>query len=118
MTKYWKNIDSKLNPINKEEKLPENKNQSNRRDFLKLFGFGLASTFVLSRCENMTHKAIPYLIKPEEITPSMANYYASSFFDGDKYNSILVKVLDGRPIKIEGNELSKISQGATNSITQ
>ncbi len=118
MNKYWKNIDSKLNPINKEEKLPENKNQSNRRDFLKLFGFGLASTFVLSRCENMTHKAIPYLIKPEEITPSMANYYASSFFDGDKYNSILVKVLDGRPIKIEGNELSKISQGATNSITQ
>jgi molybdopterin-containing oxidoreductase family iron-sulfur binding subunit len=48
----------------------------------------------------------------------MANYYASSFFDGDKYNSILVKVLDGRPIKIEGNDLSSISQGATNSITQ
>ena len=119
MARYWKNIDSKLNPLkNKEENLPENKNQTNRRDFLKLFGFGLASTFVLSRCENITHKAIPYLIKPEEITPSMANYYASTFFDGDKYNSILVKVLDGRPIKIEGNELSSISQGATNSITQ
>ncbi|NOQ27050.1 MAG: 4Fe-4S dicluster domain-containing protein [Bacteroidales bacterium] len=119
MAKYWKNIDSELNPLNnKEENLPENKNQTNRRDFLKLFGFGLASTLVLSRCENMTHKAIPFLIKPEEITPSMANYYASGFFDGDKYNSILVKVLDGRPIKIEGNELSNISQGATNSITQ
>jgi Fe-S-cluster-containing dehydrogenase component/anaerobic selenocysteine-containing dehydrogenase len=119
MTKYWKNVDGKLKTIdNKKEKSPKKNTDTNRRDFLKLFGFGLASTFVLSRCENVTHKAIPYLIKPEEITPSKANYYASSFFDGDKYNSILVKVLDGRPIKIEGNDLSSISQGATNSITQ
>lgn len=116
MTKYWKSIDG--NSIqNKEEKI-EKKSPTNRRDFLKTFGFGLASTFILSRCENAAHKAIPYLIKPEEVTPSMANYYASSFFDGDKFNSILVKVLDGRPIKIEGNDLSGISQGATNSITQ
>ena len=119
MTKYWKNVDGKLNSIHIENKeLAQNSFHTNRRDFLKLFGFGLASTFVLSRCENITHKAIPFFIKPEEITPSMSNYYASSFFDGDKYNSILVKVLDGRPIKIEGNNLSSISQGATNSITQ
>jgi molybdopterin-containing oxidoreductase family iron-sulfur binding subunit len=117
MTKYWKSIDGKIGQ-DKEEIQEKKITSTNRRDFLKLFGFGLASTFVLSRCENAAHKAIPYLIKPEEITPSMANYYASSFFDGDKYNSILVKVLDGRPIKIEGNDLSSISQGATNSITQ
>ncbi|MCB2194562.1 MAG: 4Fe-4S dicluster domain-containing protein [Bacteroidetes bacterium] len=116
MTKYWKSLDG--NSIQKKEDKKETKSPTNRRDFLKMFGFGLASTFVLSRCENAAHKAIPYLIKPEEITPSMANYYASSFFDGDKFNSILVKVLDGRPIKIEGNDLSTISQGATNSITQ
>ena len=117
MTKYWKSINGKTEG-NKEDSQEKKIISTNRRDFLKLFGFGLASTFVLSRCENAAHKAIPYLIKPEEITPSMANYYASSFFDGDKYNSILVKVLDGRPIKIEGNDLSSISQGATNSITQ
>ncbi|HAF27538.1 MAG TPA: molybdopterin oxidoreductase [Bacteroidales bacterium] len=116
MAKYWKSLDG--NTIeNKDSKL-EKISSTNRRDFLKMFGFGLASTFVLSRCENMTHKAIPYLIKPEEITPSMANYYASTFFDGDKYGSILVKVIDGRPIKIEGNELSSISQGSANSILQ
>ncbi len=116
MTKYWKSLDG--NSIqNKKEKV-EKKSSTNRRDFLKTFGFGLASTFILSRCENAAHKAIPYLIKPEEVTPSIANYYTSSFFDGDKFNSILVKVLDGRPIKIEGNDLSSISLGATNSITQ
>ncbi|MFC2150893.1 4Fe-4S dicluster domain-containing protein [Bacteroidota bacterium] len=116
MTKYWKSLDG-ISIQDKDDK-HEKKTPTNRRDFLKMFGFGLASTFVLSRCENAAHKAIPYLIKPEEITPSMANYYASSFFDGDKFNSILVKVLDGRPIKIEGNDLSSISNGATNSITQ
>ncbi|PLX12221.1 MAG: hypothetical protein C0597_13760 [Marinilabiliales bacterium] len=116
MTKYWKSLDG--NSIKNKEEKDKPKSPTNRRDFLKTFGFGLASTFVLTRCENAAHKAIPFLIKPEEVTPSMANYYASSFFDGDKFNSILVKVLDGRPIKIEGNDLSSISRGATNSITQ
>ena len=27
-------------------------------------------------------KTIPYLIKPEEITPGVANWYASSYWDG------------------------------------
>ncbi|MFP4025351.1 MAG: 4Fe-4S dicluster domain-containing protein [Thiohalospira sp.] len=116
MGKYWKSLDG--NNIQNTENKKESIIPTNRRDFLKMFGFGLASTFVLSRCENATHKAIPYLIKPEEITPSNANYYASSFFDGDRFNSILVKVLDGRPIKIEGNDVSVISKGATDSITQ
>ncbi|NJK86485.1 MAG: molybdopterin oxidoreductase, partial [Bacteroidales bacterium] len=63
-------------------------------------------------------KAIPYLIKPEEITPGLANYYASTFFDGNDYCSILVKVRDGRPIKIEGNRMSSITSGGTNARTQ
>ena len=116
MAKYWKSIDN--NTSNKEKEQNKGKGQTTRRDFLKTFGFGLASTLVLSRCESVTQKAIPYLIKPEELTPSKASYYASSFFDGNTYSSILVKVLDGRPIKIEGNDLSSMSQGATNGITQ
>ena len=99
MTKYWKSLDG--NSINNKEEKDNSKSSSNRRDFLKTFGFGLASTFVLTRCENAAHKAIPFLIKPEEVTPSMANYYASSFFDGDKFNSILVKVLMEDPSRLK-----------------
>jgi hypothetical protein len=38
MTKYWKNVDGKLETIkNKNEESLENNKGTNRRDFLKLF---------------------------------------------------------------------------------
>jgi len=90
----------------------------NRRDFLKLFGFTVASAAVAASCEQPVRKAIPFLIQPEEITPGKANYYASTFYDGNDYCSILVKVRDGRPIKIEGNTLSTVTGGGTSARTQ
>jgi len=97
---------------------PVETSPSNRRDFLKLFGFAIASAAVVSSCEQPVRKAIPYLIKPDSITPGKANYYASTFFDGNDYCSILVKVRDGRPIKIEGNTLSSITKGGTSARIQ
>lgn len=92
--------------------------ESSRRDFLKLFGFTVASAAVAASCEQPVRKAIPYLIRPEEITPGKSNFYASTYFDGNEYASILVKVRDGRPIKIEGNTLSSITQGGTSARVQ
>jgi hypothetical protein len=89
-----------------------------RRDFLKLFGFSVASAAVVSSCEKPVQKAIPYLIKPEEVVPGKASYYASTFYDGTEYCSVLVKVRDGRPIKIEGNQQSPVSRGGTSARVQ
>ncbi|TCD12532.1 4Fe-4S dicluster domain-containing protein [Pedobacter frigidisoli] len=70
-----------------------------RRDFLKALGFGLGAV-TLAACQTAPiHKSIPYLIKPEEVTPGIPNYYTSSF----NGQSILVKTREGRPIKIEPN---------------
>lgn len=91
---------------------------TNRRDFLKLFGFTVASAAVAASCEQPVRKAIPFLIQPEEVTPGKANYYASTFYDGNDYCSVLVKVRDGRPIKIEGNTLSTVTGGGTSARTQ
>jgi Fe-S-cluster-containing dehydrogenase component/anaerobic selenocysteine-containing dehydrogenase len=91
---------------------------ASRRDFLKLFGFSVATAAVVSSCEKPVQKAIPYLIKPEEVIPGKASYYASTFFDGTEYGSILVKVRDGRPIKIEGNPQSPVSRGGTSARIQ
>lgn len=91
---------------------------ASRRDFLKLFGFSFATAAVVSSCEKPVQKAIPYLIRPEEVTPTMGSYYASTFFDGTEYCSIVVKVRDGRPIKIEGNHASPVSRGGTSARVQ
>ncbi len=92
--------------------------KTNRREFLKYFGFSIASAAVVSSCEQPIRKAIPYLIQPEEITPGKASYYASTYYDGHEYCSILVKVHDGRPIKIEGNDLLKVAGGKTSARVQ
>ncbi len=90
---------------------------TSRRDFLKFLGFSTVAA-TLAACEAPVTKAVPYVNRPEEITPGVANWYASTFFDGHDYSSIIVKTREGRPIKIEGNSLSKITMGATNARTQ
>jgi len=95
----------------------EESNGTDRRDFLKLLGFSVAAVS-LAACEAPVKKAIPYLNKPEDIEPGIANYYASTFVDGGEYCSVLVKTREGRPIKIEGNRLSSVTKGGTNGRVQ
>ncbi len=92
--------------------------KSPRRDFLKYLGFSLGAATLAAGCEIKVRKTIPYLVKPEEITPSVPNYYASTYaVDGD-YCPILIKTRDGRPIKIEGNTMSSVTGGGTSARVQ
>lgn len=130
--KYWSNIDV-LNGVSQDTTQRKEDNDkslldiideeikskpSSRRNFLKFCGFSFATAAIASSCENPVKKAIPYLIKPEEVMPGTANHYASTYFDGFEYNSVVVKVKDGRPIKIEGNPFSAISRGRTTARVQ
>ena len=85
---------------------------SNRRDFLKVLGFGMAAVS-LAACETPVKKAIPYVNKPEGEYPTISNWYASTYSEGGDYASILVKTREGRPIKIEGNSLASASCGVS-----
>jgi MoCo/4Fe-4S cofactor protein with predicted Tat translocation signal len=129
MKKYWKSleqIDSKTltvaEPEFSTEGIPEEeiktKNHTSRRDFLKILGFGVGYATLAASCETPVNKAIPFLNKPQEITPGVANYYASTFYDGHDFCNVLVKTREGRPIKIEGNELSDYTKGGTTARVQ
>src|SRR5215212_8981064 len=116
--KYWKGVEELSNDPefvrlkNNEffEHLPvdevvgrkaESSENTSRRDFLKFLGFSVAAAS-LAACEAPVKKAIPYVIKPEEVTLGVPNYYASTFFDGQDYCSVVVKTREGRPIKVDG----------------
>jgi Fe-S-cluster-containing dehydrogenase component/anaerobic selenocysteine-containing dehydrogenase len=129
MKTFWKDLEEYKNPeeFRKKAEMAEKKATrlnamsdpgSSRRDFLKTFGFSLAAATIAASCKKPVDKAIPFLIKPEEVTPGTANYYASTYFDANEYCSILVKTRDGRPIKIEGNNLSPISMQGTSARVQ
>jgi MoCo/4Fe-4S cofactor protein with predicted Tat translocation signal len=132
--KYWKGIEELSNDpeflknANNEfpDFLPLKETQADggevesgtdRRDFLKLLGFGVAAAS-LAACEAPIKRAIPYLNKPEEVDPGIANWYASTYQENGEYCSILVKTREGRPIKIEGNTLSKVTKGGTSARVQ
>ena len=128
--KYWKGLEELNNtpefvennkhefaePIPIEEVLESGglMGKTPRRDFLKALGFGVGAV-TLAACQKVpVRKSIPYLIKPEEITPGVANYYSSSY-DG---HAILVKTREGRPIKIEGNPNDLLSHGGLSGQAQ
>ena len=89
----------------------EGKWAASRRDFLKLMGFGLGAATIAASCEIPVKRAIPYVSKPDDIVPGVANYFASSFVNGGDYCAVLVKTREGRPIKIEGNPEHPLSGG-------
>ena len=73
-----------------------------RRDFLKYVGFSTAAA-TLAACEGPVHKSIPYVLQPDQIIPGVADFYATTMFDGFDFANLLVKTREGRPIKIENN---------------
>jgi len=84
-----------------------------RRDFLKALGFGLGAVTLAACNRTPVHKAVPYVIKPEEVTPGIPNFYASSF----NGQSILVRTREGRPISVEANPNAIGLNQGTDAIT-
>ncbi len=89
-----------------------------RRDFLKYLGFSTAAAALAASCEMPVKKSVPYLNRPDNVIPGVANYYASTYVNGGDAISVVVKQRDGRPVKIEGNELSSITKGGTSAQAQ
>ena len=80
------------------------KSSTSRRDFLKYLGFSTAAAS-LAACEAPIQKVIPFVVKPEQTVAGVANWYASSFYDGHDFASILIKNREGRPIFLKSNDL-------------
>ncbi|MEO7961589.1 MAG: TAT-variant-translocated molybdopterin oxidoreductase, partial [Ginsengibacter sp.] len=132
--KYWQNFedfnqsDSEQKALKNEfnEELPfeelANENIFNattpRRDFLKYMGFSTAAAALAASCEMPVRKAIPYLNKPDDMLPGIANYYASTYINDGDAIPVVVKQREGRPIKIEGNDLSSLTDGGTSARCQ
>jgi len=84
---------------------------SNRRDFLKYFGFSVTAVTLAACYKTKVRHAVPYLVKPEDVTPGVANYYRSTCGGCSVGCGIEVKVREGRPIKVDGNPESVIANG-------
>lgn len=82
-----------------------------RRDFLKVMGAGmLLTTMACSR--RPVEKIIPYVHQPVDVVPGIPNWYTSTCQECATGCGLIVKTREGRPIKLEGNPLHPLNQGA------
>lgn len=88
-----------------------------RRDFLKVLGAtgGLAA----SGCApEIPEKIIPYVVQPEEIVPGVASWYSASCSECSAGCGTVVRVREGRAVKLEGNKNHPINKGGLCAIGQ
>jgi MoCo/4Fe-4S cofactor protein with predicted Tat translocation signal len=90
-----------------------------RRDFLKYLGFSTAAATLAASCEMPVRHVVPYLNKPENTIPGVADYYATTYTLGGDIVSLVAKVRDGRPIKAgRAIRLSSLTKGGTSARVQ
>ena len=90
-----------------------------RREFMTVMGASLALAGA-SGCNlrEPDEKLIPYVRKPEQVTPGKSLHYATACTVAGSAVGVLVESHVGRPTKVEGNPQHPASLGATDAFSQ
>ncbi|NTW12339.1 MAG: molybdopterin-dependent oxidoreductase, partial [Anaerolineales bacterium] len=89
--------------------------QISRRDFLKLASAGAATTAVLTGC-GPTSRYVdrePYAKMPEYTYNGLSTYYATTCRECAAACGLVVRTMQGRAIKVEGNANNPVNLGKT-----
>ncbi|HWV58242.1 MAG TPA: hypothetical protein VNZ57_12385, partial [Longimicrobiales bacterium] len=89
-----------------------------RRDFLRLLGASIALAGVGGCLEPPREPILPYTVRPPEVTPGLASFYATTMTLDGFGTGLLVESREGRPTKIEGNPDHPASLGAAGIFEQ
>lgn len=86
-----------------------------RRDFLKLATAGAATTAVLTGCGPASRYVTrePYIKMPEYTYNGLSTYYATTCRECAAGCGIIVRTMQGRAIKVEGNPANPVNLGKT-----
>ena len=90
-----------------------------RRTFLRLMGASLAlAGLSLSGCRRPEAHLVPFTQSPEWVVSGKKMSFATAQPRRRGSIPLLATTFDGRPVKMEGNPLHPISQGATDNHAQ
>jgi anaerobic selenocysteine-containing dehydrogenase len=89
--------------------------QISRRDFLKLAGVGAATTAVLTGCGPASRYVTrePYTKMPEYTYNGLSSYYATTCRECSAGCGLVVRTMQGRALKVEGNQNNPVNLGKT-----
>ncbi len=105
-------------PLREENLTPPD--EMSRRDAIRvLMGASSALALGLAGCERKPKRQIVSRVTgPEYEKPGRALYYSSTWMDGPYPYGLMIKTVDGRPIKIEGNPDHPVNRGKTTAAMQ
>ena len=89
-----------------------------RRDFLQLAGASLALAGLAGCTKQPLEPIVPYVVQPQRIVLGNPLYFATAFPVSGIARPIIVKSVEGRPIKVEGNPQHGASLGAADAHSQ
>ncbi len=86
-----------------------------RRDFLKLASVGAATTAILTGCGPASRYVTrePYAKMPEYTYNGLSTYYATTCRECSAGCGLIVRTMQGRAIKVEGNPNHPVNMGKT-----
>ncbi len=120
---YWRSLEELLETedfrehLHREFRVPI-ESAVNRRELLTLMGASIALAGLTGCTRQPTERIFPYVKAPEELVPGEPLFYATAHVHGGYARGILAKSYEGRPVKIEGNELHPASLGGTDVFAQ
>jgi len=123
---YWRSLDELAETPGFQEYLerefPEGASELdgvNRRQFLKVMSASFAFAGVgLAGCRRPEKHVLPYSKQPEQIIHGKPLYYASSMPLRKDPVPLVVETHEGRPTKLEGNDLIPGKLGSTSQYAQ
>mgnify|MGYP003112841020 FL=1 len=124
-TTYWKSLNELAN--NKEyqkyaereftENATELSDGVSRRGFLRVMGASVALAG-LAACRRPVQKILPYSRQPEDVVPGIPLYYATAMPVQGNLVGLIAENHEGRPTKLEGNDMHPASRGGTSIFNQ
>ncbi len=121
---YWRSLEQRAgDPSAKtfaEREFPEGASELpevTRRTMLSLLGASLSLAGVAG-CRRPVEKIVPYVNASVEVVPGVPRHFATTMPWGLDAHGVVVESHEGRPNKIEGNELHPSTVGRSNVFIQ
>jgi MoCo/4Fe-4S cofactor protein with predicted Tat translocation signal len=122
---HWRSLDeleeSPESRAFREREFPEGASEPpdavSRRTILTLLGASAGAASLVA-CRRPEEHIVPYVEPPEQIMPGVPRHYATTMPSGTSAYGLVVESHEGRPTKVEGNELHPASLGASSARVQ
>jgi len=98
--------------------LPGDDVSPSRRSFLQWAGFGLSAASLASCSRRAETLALPWTQAPEDVVAGRAWWIATTCAACPAACGVLARCRDGRPVKLEGNELNPTGAGGLCAVGQ